>query len=63
MQSQMGINSTGSEINLGTMESIPDNLDFIPNLKLDGVNGNISIRDKIKFFGDGSGYLANGNIN
>ena len=62
MQSQMGINSTGSEINLGTMESIPNDLDFIPNLKLDGVNGNISIRDKIKFFGDGSGYFANNNL-
>ena len=66
MQSQIGIDSNGNDANLGAMNLIlgadPSVIDFIPNLKLDGINGELSVRDKIKFFGNGSGYLANNNL-
>jgi len=62
MQSQMGISSTGTIVDLADLSPIPPVLDFIPNLKIDGVKGSLSLRDKIKLFGDGSGYLANNNL-
>jgi hypothetical protein len=62
MQSQIGVSQTGEEIDLMVYNPIPDNLVFIPNLKLDGTKGTLSIRDKIQLFSDGSGYVANNNF-
>ena len=62
MQSQIGVSQTGEEIDLMVYNPIPDDLVFIPNLKLDGTKGTLSIRDKIQLFSDGSGYVANNNF-
>lgn len=58
--SQEGVDQNGTLINLAVFNDPIE--EFIPNLKLNGQAGEIYIRDKIKLFGDGSGYLANNNI-
>lgn len=63
MISQTGFDSTDptkTTINLGNYNGSLAN--FVPNLKLDGSSGDIFLRDQIALRGDGSGFLAGGNI-